>query len=267
MPSILVANARLIHRFGGRPQKMEGVSQQAIDLFWLRYGKDNSFPRSIERLVALALPLTIIRLSLLSMRAVENWLRQRGVPFRFNCQSRTIRGCLVAFAGRGLIFIDDADSEDEQRFTAAHEIAHFLVDYWLPREKAIQKFGPSIADVMDGLRGPTPSERFGAILVNTRIGIYSDLMARNEDEPHNMDVWQIEDRADSIALELLAPQHAVLSTMNIAPLGSFSQRVEAVDRTLRVGFGLPASVSGSYSRFLLRSIGRGPSWMESLGFG
>lgn len=246
---------------------MEGVSQQAIELFWLRYGKDNSFPRNIERLVALVLPLTIIKLPVLSMRAVENWLRQRGVPFRFNCHSRTIRGCLVAFAGRGLIFIDDADSEEEQRFTAAHEIAHFLVDYWFPREKAIQKFGPSIADVMDGLRGPTPSERFGAIIVNARIGIYADLMGRNEDEPHNTDVWQIEDRADSIALELLAPQHTVLSSIDITAIGSFSQRVEEVDRTLRARFGLPPSVSGSYSRSLLRSIGRGPSWMESLGFG
>lgn len=246
---------------------MDGLSQQAIELFWQRYGKDETFPRNIERLVALALPLTIIRLPQLTMRSVENWLRQRGVPFRFGCQSRTIRGCLVAFAGRGLIFVDAEDSEEEQRFTAAHEIGHFLVDYWLLRQKAIRKFGPNIADVIDGLRRPTPTERFSALIISTRIGIYADLMGRAGDEPQNSEVWEIEDRADSIALELLAPKAEVLSRIQIPTTGSFAKRVEEVSIAISLRFGLPASVSCSYSHSLLKSVGCGRSWIESLGFG
>jgi hypothetical protein len=129
-----------------------------------------------------------------------------------------------------------------------------------------RKGDPEIAEVIDGLRRPTPSERFGALIISTRIGVYTDLMGRNEEGPHNMDIGRMEHRADSIALELLAPQQAVLSSINIPATGSFLQCVEEVDRTLRERFGLPPSVSDLYSRTLLRSIGRGPSWMESLGF-
>lgn len=245
---------------------MDNNSQEAVELFWKLCGEDNDFPRNVERVVALALPLTIIKIPGLNLRAAENWLRQRGVPFHFGCASRAVRGCLVAFAGRGLIFIDADDPEDEQRFTAAHEAAHFLADYWLPRQKALKKFGAAIANVMDGFRRPTPAERINAVIVGTRIGVYTDLMGREANEPHNNEVWDIEDRADSIALEILAPQAQVLSSINIPTGGKFTQRVQAVGEELKNRFGLPASISQSYSHSLLKNIGQGPSWMESLGF-
>lgn len=245
---------------------MDSYSQEAVEVFWQLCGQDTDFPRNIDRVVALALPLTIIKLPGLTLQDVENWLRQRGVPFHFGCESRAVRGCLVAFAGRGLIFIDADDPEDEKRFTAAHEAAHFLADYWFPRQKALKKFGPAIAPVMDGLRKPTPSERINAVIIGTRIGVYTDLMGRGEDEPHNSDVWDVEDRADAIALELLAPQDLVLASISIPSEGKFAQRVHVVGQELSRQFGLPSSISQSYSHTLLKSIGQGPSWRESLGF-
>jgi hypothetical protein len=245
---------------------MDNYSQEAVELFWELCGRDSRFPRNIERVVALALPITIIKIPQLNLRAAENWLRQRGVPFHFGCKSRAVRGCLVAFAGRGLIFIDADDPEDEQRFTAAHEAAHFLADYWLPRQKALKKFGPNITNVMDGLRKPTTAERINAVIIGTQIGVYTDLMGRENDEPHNNEVWDIEERADSIALELLAPQDEVFSCFNLPTGGQFAQRVEKLGEELREKFGLPVSVSQSYSTALLKNAGRGRSWMESLGF-
>jgi hypothetical protein len=243
---------------------MDNYSQEAVEVFWELCGRDYDFPRNIDRVVSLALPLTMIKIPQLNLRAAENWLRQRGVPFHFGCESRTVRGCIVAFAGRGLIFIDADDPEDEQRFTAAHEAAHFLADYWLPRQKALKKFGLAIANVMDGFRKPTAAERINAVIIGTRIGVYTDLMGR-DDEPHNNEVWDIENRADAIALELLAPHDEVVSSINLPLGGKFAKRVMEVGEVLIKRFGLPVTVSQSYSHSLLKSIGQGPSWMESLG--
>ncbi|HZQ09243.1 MAG TPA: ImmA/IrrE family metallo-endopeptidase [Anaerolineae bacterium] len=35
-----------------------------------------------------------------------------------------------------MIFLDGSDPANEQRITVAHEIAHFLVDYQMPRARA-----------------------------------------------------------------------------------------------------------------------------------
>lgn len=174
-----------------------------------------------------------------------------------------MRGCLVAFRGDGFIFVDGSDPEDEQRFTLAHELAHFLTDYRLAREKAIKKFGPDITEVFDGLRQPTVTERVHALLAGTHIGVYTNLMERNEASgDFNSSVWQIEDRADRIALALLAPPEEVLTMA--AAASQFAERHSAITALLRRHFGLPESIAAAYGRSLLVSIGRGPSWVETL---
>src|SRR5687768_14020422 len=133
---------------------LDTTGQAAVDTFWRRCGHmyDVAFPRNIECAIARSVALIVIKLPRLTLRDVEDWLRKRSISFSFNCRSRAVRGCLVAFGGRGIIFIDESDPEDEQRFTIAHELAHFLVDYLMPRLKAIEKFQgtiPDIAKVMD----------------------------------------------------------------------------------------------------------------------
>src|SRR2546421_204494 len=108
------------------------------------------------------------------LQDIESWLARRAVPFSFNCRSRAVRGCLIAFGGQGLIFVDGADPDDERRFTIAHEVGHFLVDYLLVRETALAKFGAKIIEVFDGLRLPSVSERVHALLTGTSLGIYTN---------------------------------------------------------------------------------------------
>lgn len=76
-------------------------------------------------------------------------------------------------------------------------------------------------------------------------------------------VWEIEDRADKIALALLAPPEAVFSEPDTSAT-RFEERHQHIKTALQEKFGLPASIVSSYSTLLLVSIGRGPSWVESL---
>ncbi len=243
---------------------LDNASQEAIQLFWQRCGETEAFPRSLERSIALALPVTLIKLPRLKLHLVETWLTQRGVAFQFNCQSRAVRGCLVAFGGNGLIFIDGADPLDEQRFSVAHELAHFLLDYWLPRVRAISKFGTEIAAVFDGLRPPTVTERVHSLLASVPLGVYTCLLERDELQHNfNAGVWQIEDRADKIALALLAPPEIVLAQSNLsAP--HFALRHESISAVLVQTFGLPAPLATAYGYVLLTASGRGPTWAETL---
>lgn len=243
---------------------LDNASQEVVNRFWQMCGEFEPFPRTLERSIALALPVAVIKLPHLKLSLIETWLVQRSVMFQFNCQSRVVRGCLVAFGGQGLVFVDGADQVDEQRFTIAHEAAHFLIDYWMPRETAIKKFGSVIVEVFDSLRPPSVTERVHSLLAGTSIGVYTSLLERDEArDGFNSSVWEIEDRADKIALALLAPPEIVLAQTETS-IARFDQRHEAITDLLHRQFGLPAYIASSYGRSLLTSVGRGPSWVESL---
>jgi hypothetical protein len=239
---------------------LDSRGQEAVNLFWQRCGEIEPFPRNLERSIALALPVTLVKLPYPKLRHVERWLRCHGVTFQFNCQSRTVRGCLIAFGGEGFIFVDGADPDDERRFTLAHEIAHFIADYWQPRQKAIMRFGSTITEVLDGLRLPNVNERLFALLAGTPIGVHIDLMERGNVEA---ELWEIESRADKIALALLAPPEAVLSEVDLSAT-RFDQRQATTAAVLRERFGLSASIAKSYGHSLLTAIGKGPSWVENI---
>lgn len=243
---------------------LDNTSQDAIDVFWRMSGVIESFPRDLESAVLLALPIAIIKLPRLRVTLVEEWLSVRGAPHQFGCSERSMRGCLVAFAGKGLIFLDGTDPQDERRFTLAHEIAHFLVDYWVPRQKAFAVFGAGISEVLDGTRPPTPDERINAVLVSVAIGVHTNLMERHGDGVGMAaDLGKIENKADRIALGLLAPPRSVLSGSDIsAP--KFEDRRRSIADALTTRFGLPVAVATAYSRSLLTAIGKGPTWAETI---
>src|SRR2546423_1216352 len=243
---------------------LDNASREAVEQFWQRCGEVEPFPRSLGRAVTLALPVALVKLSRPMLRDIERWLERRGLPLSFGCRSRAVRGCLIAFGGRGLIFVDGADPDDERRFSVAHEVGHFIVDYWLAREAAISKFGEQVTEVFDGLRPPSVTERVHALLADTQLGVYRNLMERDgAGGTARSEVWSIEDRADRVALALLAPPDEVLSCADISA-ASFEERQDGLIGVLRERFGLSAPVADTYATTLLADAGRGPSWVESL---
>jgi hypothetical protein len=214
---------------------LEGLARN----FWAGTGWHNTFPRQIEQTAPLKLQLVIIKLPQTNVAAASNWLQQRGIIIRLPNDQRGLYGCLVAHRGHGFIFVSDTESPEEQRLTVAHEVAHFLADYLLPRQQVLRVLGAHMAEVLDGLRRPTPAERAAAILSHVRLGAHIHLLPRpGIDADDDWAVAHAEDRADRLALELVAPQACVRNVLD-ALLNRQGVTPDDVRAALATHFGLP----------------------------
>lgn len=219
---------------------------EAADRFWADAGGEpTALPRDLDEPIVWALPIAVIPLPGLCVAAVDAWLAERRIETRIDVRDRALRACVLVHEGNGLLFVDAEDGEYERRFSLAHEVAHYLVDYAIPRERACRRLGAGVRPVLDGRRAPSTDERIGAILAGVRLDIHLHLMERTPDG-HRLgeDVSAAEQRADDLALELLAPLVAVR-----ARVAAGAQRPD-VEAVLRGTFGLPAAPAAAYARQL-----------------
>jgi hypothetical protein len=154
-----------------------------------------------------------------------------------------------------MIFLDGSDPEDEQRFSLAHEVAHFMLDYWQPRKQALSVLGPGIREVLDGRRAPTPEERLGGLLQSISWETFTHLMDRSPSgQVEHSRILDAEDRADQLALELLAPRAVVLSRLQVQAIQwKKASAYNRVAETLQQEFGLPETVAHGYGHILVMS--------------
>ncbi len=241
------------------------VSGIAID-FWTQSGVKMPFPRVLEPAVFVVLPLAVVRLPRLRLRTAVEWLSRHGIAHCNVASDRPLHGYLIARAGLGVVFLDGTDPHDEQHFSLAHEVAHFLYDYLRPRSLAIRALGSGIEQALDGLRSPTAEERLAGVLRGVPLGVYSHL-GRRSSHGHIEDpkILDIEDKADQLALELLAPLAGVVASIqNRLPLRD-GQSENAVESLLRERYGLPQGIAQVYARTVLSVAQSGRSFREWLG--
>ncbi len=214
-------------------------SELVADAFWTAAGGRLSFgtPADIERAAPRAFPVAVIRVANLDTDYVANFLARIGADPWNGGPPRQLRGCLIADVGAALILVDGNDPEDEQRMTIAHEIAHLLLHYLRPREHAVTAFGSSILAVLDRTRPPTPAERFSSALRDVPIEPFRHAMDRQQPSSSGQ-VAQIEDEADDLAIELLAPTKLLRSLNSVSP------------GAIRDQFGLPAPVAARLARLV-----------------
>jgi hypothetical protein len=152
------------------------------------------------------------------------------------------------------LFLDAGDNEHERSFTLAHEIAHFVLDHLLPRLRAQKVFGERILPVLNGERAPTRDEMLSAVLERVQLGVQVHLMTRGPNGA--VCAWNVEEseqRADRLAVELLAPARAAIAGLRkiLSNTEERASQQEQVTKELGDRFGLPASVAESYARSLL----------------
>jgi hypothetical protein len=181
----------------------------AARAFWARAGAEEPFPRRLTPTIAAILPVAVVFLPRLTVRAITEYLNRRGAGC-FRAPERPLRGCLVAQRGHAFIFVDGGLAEDEQRITIAHETAHFVHHYDEPRLTALAHYGESIREVLDGDRSATPAERLLGALRCVPIGVYEHAMERGDDSRPDERTSALETEADLLAFELLAPARLLL---------------------------------------------------------
>ena len=223
--------------------------------FWAAAGPPPPFPRDLAVPATLGLPVRVKRLPGLSLAAVRDWLAASGVACPTAEPDRALRACLFTRVGYGFVFLDAADPADEQRFSLAHEVAHFLRDYDAPRRAVVARLGPAALDVLDGKRPPTAAERVHAVLREVPVAAHVHLLRRDDaGRPGSPAEREAETAADRLAFELLAPAEL---------FAAFTNR-EAVEQRLRTAFGLPDLPAATYARVLWPDLDPTDSFLERL---
>jgi len=212
--------------------------------FWGQAGGGEPFPRGLRRPLALgAFDVTVREMAGLSVRGAERYLADLGFGWPSAAADRPLRACLVAFAGGAFLFLDADDPPAEQTFSLAHEVAHFLRDYWQPRCRAASALGEGILDVLDGVRPPRRAERLHGLLRGVPVRGHVHLMAR-DGGLMTAAVAGAEADADRLAWELLAPEAEVRARL---PEGAGAGKAASL---LCEAFGLPATVALVYAAVL-----------------
>jgi hypothetical protein len=242
--------------------------QNIASEFWAQACQQKSPPYDISRAVSLLFPIDIVCLCELSLEKIEKWLEKRGIKMPIDVNDRYLHGFVLAAKGNGFIFINGTDPEDERRYTIAHEISHFILDYKLPRDKVIEKLGESIAEVIDGLREPTIEERVSGLVKNVIVRPFTHLLEKEGDGSfETISIYNSESKADALALELLAPSTEIIRLVsNEKEKSIFSVFSEKCVDILINSYGLPSPIALQYALQLAYAVTGGPSIMNKLGF-
>ena len=225
--------------------------------FWERAGAPSGFPRDLEASIVVAHEVTIKRIANLNVAQARDWLASLRIAFD-EAIDRPLRGCLAAHGEAGIILIDANDSPDEQRFTLAHEVAHFLRDHWRPRERVAHAIGVPAVEVVDGRRSATVEERFASALEGVPLTVRMHLLPRDSKGQPTSAIADAEDSADRLAFELLAPAG------HLAEQGAAKwSDCELLNRLIST-YGLPAREANHYAALLRPSEPQVDDWIAAL---
>ncbi len=197
--------------------------------FWSRAGGRERFGSHSD--IASAIPL-VHRAAVVEVPGLDTATSRRFFPAMsgwFCGPTRRLRGCLLADVGHALILVEATDPADERRFTVAHELAHLILHYLSPRQRAVDAFGAGFVAVLDRTRPPSSAELLSSAIRDIPIEPFQHAMDRTEGPARSVEA--MEDQADDLAIELLAPWAELKALRGAGP------------GPIRESFGLPASVA------------------------
>ncbi|WDF54338.1 ImmA/IrrE family metallo-endopeptidase [Mucilaginibacter sp. KACC 22063] len=236
--------------------------------FWSATGLSTEPPFDIAGAVSLLFPIDIVQLSELSTAKIDHWFSARNVNIQTHVQDRPLHGFVVFSRGVGFMFINGTDDEQERRYTIAHEVSHFLLDYKIPRDKIIKKLGAEVEEVLDGIREPSSKEMVEGIIKHVAVKPFTHLLEKEGDGSfENLQVYYAENNADTLALELLAPASRIKAeTLKEKKKLSHTDFCKICNELLVHRYKLPTQIATDYAKVLAYRATGGPSIMDKLGF-
>lgn len=243
--------------------------RQLAAAFWKQAGVQAVYPVTVsllEQVICLSLPLSIHKLDKLSISVINDWLQNTHVTIPKALGEKPLYGLLLVNKGRGFIFLNGSDSLEEQCFTLAHELSHYLLDYDIPRQKAVRQFGKSIIEVLNGNRMPTVEEQLQGLIKDVSLQSYIHWLDRPLSTAwERMKLWNVEAKADQFALELLAPFTDIAENVQEAGIYRYNDLLDYLTAFLMQRYKLPPAVAGAYAKTLAYAITGGPTLAEQWG--
>lgn len=183
--------------------------------FWVDSGLKMECPRPIEDAVIRNLPISIVKMKVLTYQSLSQWFAERNLVGILPHFSESLLGGIFAFKGNALLFVDAKLPSYEMRYTVAHEVGHFLFDYHYKRQKAKATVGDSAEEILDGTRRASLGERVDAILLGIDLKPYYHLLSdQNCISISRGQIETAEDNADFLADELIAPEDIINEMYN-----------------------------------------------------
>lgn len=224
------------------PQWLVDVAES----FWSELEPSDA-PRDLELAILWSQPLGIVDIPGLTVSGAREFLSSLRIPWTIDHVDRALRSCLLVFGGAGLILVDASDDPAERRLSLAHEVAHYLRDYSVPRAE-IERRTPHLVEIIDGLREPTTDDEVSALLAHVDLRLFTDLFDR---EPAGGYASALQDarevQAMRLSWQLLAPADEVLSRAAAASASTLPE-------VLVQEFGFPSGAASDYAHYLRRRI-------------
>jgi Zn-dependent peptidase ImmA (M78 family) len=233
--------------------------RELAERFWSAAPGPVARERDLPAAIAWSARLAVVALSPLTLGRIRRWLQDHGVPVSADSDESAVRGFLVAWRGVGVVFLDGTLDAAERRFTLAHELGHFLLDYDEPRRRVLRD-APELLEVVDGVRTPTPADRAQALMARVPVGVHTHLL---EDEATG-GRDHTEDQASRFALELLAPWEEALDAARDAARqpGPYRLILARGAQLMSERFALPAHAARSRTRQALDELGVRPGFFD-----
>jgi Zn-dependent peptidase ImmA (M78 family) len=122
-------------------QQKHRIAEKVANAFRARVQKASAdllqYPVSFSALTIMmseTYPLAVHEIEALDIDKIAAAIRRRGGTFTATTLDRytALAGFLYAHRGGGMIFIERGDSEERRKFSLAHELGHFLNEYYEP---------------------------------------------------------------------------------------------------------------------------------------
>lgn len=235
--------------------------------FWATTQAEFRYDYDIVKAVESSLNVHLIRMQQLNPTKIISWLASHNMDIPFESKATHLNGALLIKNDNVIMFIDAAENAVQQRYTLAHQVSHFLLNYQMPKERAIMTLGKEIAQVLSGNTEASVTQLVQSTVSNITGNVYT-LLIEKWDESTSFD-WELlrtKDPAVSLTLELLAPRYQIINeTASVGARLRYSPFKRKCQELLIDKYRIPSEIAHKYASELAGSVTSGPSFLSKLG--